>query len=71
MSWPARSSSAAAERGCALAMPDDAEEVPGQGIRGTVGGHQVAVGKAAWAGSTRRAPRGPRRRAAARGSTAR
>ena len=28
------------------------EEVPGQGIRGIVGGHRVAVGKAAWAGVT-------------------
>jgi soluble P-type ATPase len=41
---------AAAERGCRLVLPQQVEEVPGQGIRGTVGAHRVAVGKAAWAG---------------------
>ena len=41
---------AAARERCELVMPDDVQEVPGQGIRGTVGGHRVAVGKAAWAG---------------------
>ena len=41
---------AAARERCELVRPDDVQEVPGQGIRGTVGGHQVAVGKAAWAG---------------------
>jgi len=40
--------SAARDRGCGLDMPQRAEEVPGQGIRGMVAGHQVAVGKAAW-----------------------
>ncbi len=43
---------AAASRGCELALPDQAEEIPGQGIRGIVAGHQVAVGKAAWIGVT-------------------
>jgi heavy metal translocating P-type ATPase len=43
---------AAAERGCQLALPAQVEEIAGQGIRGVVGGHQVAVGKAAWAGVT-------------------
>ena len=42
--------SAARDRGCELSMPRQAEEVPGQGIRGTVAGHQVAIGKAAWCG---------------------
>jgi heavy metal translocating P-type ATPase len=43
---------AAAERGCQLALPAQVAEIAGQGIRGVVGGHQVAVGKAAWAGVT-------------------
>ena len=41
---------AATERGCELEMPQHTEEVPGQGIRGIVAGHQVTVGKAAWCG---------------------
>jgi len=43
---------AAAERGCRLVLPQQVEEVPGQGIRGTVGTRRVAVGKAGWAGVT-------------------
>ena len=43
---------AAAERGCELALPARVAEIPGQGIRGIVDGHRVAVGKAAWAGVT-------------------
>jgi heavy metal translocating P-type ATPase len=43
---------AAAERGCRLVLPQQVAEVPGQGIRGTVGTHRVAVGRAAWAGVT-------------------
>ena len=35
-----------------LWLPEEVEEVSGQGIRGTVSGHQVAVGKAAWTGMT-------------------
>jgi heavy metal translocating P-type ATPase len=51
--------SAAAERGYALVLPEHAEEVLGQGIRGIVDGHAVAVGKAAWCGMASRggAPR--------------
>ena len=33
-----------------LVLPTRVEEVAGQGIRGIVDGHRVAVGKAAWAG---------------------
>jgi heavy metal translocating P-type ATPase len=40
---------AAAERGCALVLPEAVEEVPGQGIAGTVRGHQVRLGRAAFA----------------------
>jgi heavy metal translocating P-type ATPase len=40
----------ALSRGFPLELPDDVEEVAGQGIRGTVGGRRVAVGKAAWVG---------------------
>ncbi|HVB41703.1 MAG TPA: heavy metal translocating P-type ATPase [Streptosporangiaceae bacterium] len=45
--------SAAVRRGCQLVLPADVEEVAGQGIRGTVAGHQVAVGKASWCGVDR------------------
>ena len=41
---------AAQEAGLALALPDDVCEEPGQGIAGTVGGHRVAVGSAAFVG---------------------
>jgi heavy metal translocating P-type ATPase len=43
---------AAASRGCELTLPEQAEEVPGHGIRGVVAGRRVAVGKAGWAGVT-------------------
>jgi heavy metal translocating P-type ATPase len=43
---------AAAEQGCPLPMPEAVEEVPGQGIAGTVRGRPVRVGRAAWAGVT-------------------
>jgi heavy metal translocating P-type ATPase len=43
---------AAARRGGGLVLPQQAEEVAGQGIRGLVDGHRVAVGKASWAGVT-------------------
>ena len=46
---------AAAARGSRLVLPHHVEEVPGQGIRGTVGARRVAVGRAAWAGVTGRA----------------
>ena len=39
---------AARARSLTLSLPDDVEEVPGQGVRGTVDGHCVAVGKASW-----------------------
>src|SRR5215472_11709866 len=35
-------------RGCELVTPEHPREVAGQGIRGSVAGHQVAVGKAEW-----------------------
>jgi heavy metal translocating P-type ATPase len=43
---------AARERGCELVLPEDVEEVAGRGIRGTVGGRRVAVGRAEWVGVT-------------------
>jgi heavy metal translocating P-type ATPase len=43
---------AATQRGCALVLPQQVEEVPGQGIRGVADGHRVAVGKAGWVGVT-------------------
>jgi heavy metal translocating P-type ATPase len=43
---------AAVERGYELVLPQQVEEVPGQGIRGLVDGHRVAVGKASWVGVT-------------------
>ena len=42
----------ALEQKCELSLPEGVEEIPGQGIRGTVTGHQVAVGKASWSGVT-------------------
>lgn len=41
---------AAIDRGGTLVIPTDVEEHPGQGIRGRVDGHQVAVGNAEWSG---------------------
>jgi heavy metal translocating P-type ATPase len=46
---------AATGRGLALALPQQVEEVAGQGIRGLAAGHRVAVGKAAWTGVSRTA----------------
>src|SRR5215470_17563652 len=43
---------AAAARGSRLVLPHHVEEVPGQGIRGTVGARRVAVGRANWVGVT-------------------
>ena len=40
------------ERGCELVLPQEVEEVAGRGIRGTVGGQPVALGKAEWVGVT-------------------
>jgi heavy metal translocating P-type ATPase len=39
---------AATERRLPLVFPVEVEEQPGQGVRGRVGGHRVAVGKADW-----------------------
>ena len=41
---------AATGRGLPLGLAGDVDEVPGQGIRGQVGGHAVSVGRAEWAG---------------------
>jgi heavy metal translocating P-type ATPase len=46
--------SAATRRGCELVLPQQVEEVPGQGIRGLVAGRRVAVGKSSWIGVTGR-----------------
>ena len=42
----------ALEQKCQLSLPEEVEEIPGQGIRGIVAGHRVAVGKASWSGVT-------------------
>jgi heavy metal translocating P-type ATPase len=42
----------ALERGCRLDLPVGVEEIAGQGIRGTVAGRHVTVGKATWCGVT-------------------
>ena len=42
---------AARRHGYDLVRPDQVEEVPGRGIRGTVAGRGVALGKAEWVGS--------------------
>ena len=61
---------AAAERGLALSLPTDVDEWPGRGIRGQVGTHSVAVGKAALVGAAEgdRWVRATRRRAELDGS---
>ena len=61
---------AAARRGCELVLPERRAEVPGQGIRGLVDGHQVAVGKAGLGRGDAACPDGPRWRAAGPGWTA-
>ena len=43
---------AAVAHHCQLILPEEVVEVPGQGIRGLVGGRPVALGKAAWVGVT-------------------
>ncbi len=61
---------AAQQRSCALVLPRDVEEVPGEGIRGTVGEHRVALGTASWVGATGSPPwaKAARRRARLDGS---
>ncbi len=55
----------ALEQKCELSLPEGVEEIAGQGIRGTVAGHRVAVGKASWSGVTGTPPwaRSARRKA--------
>ena len=55
---------AAAGRGCRLTQPANVTEVPGQGITGTVGGREVRLGRARWAGAGETVPwvRAARRR---------
>lgn len=43
---------AARDRGLALTLPHDVDEVPGTGVHGLVDGRRVAIGKAGWAGVT-------------------
>jgi heavy metal translocating P-type ATPase len=47
---------AARDRNLELVMPTETEEVPGAGVRGRIGGHEVTVGNAAWVGATGREP---------------
>jgi heavy metal translocating P-type ATPase len=64
---------AATERGLALELPSGVAEEPGRGIRGMVGGHSVAIGKAAWVAPGQPLPgwaRRVRRRAAFEGAAA-
>ena len=55
---------AAAGRGCRLTQPANVTEVPGQGMTGTVGGREVRLGRARWAGAGETVPwvRAARRR---------
>jgi heavy metal translocating P-type ATPase len=43
---------AAAERGCPLVLPEAVQEVPGQGIAGTVRGRPARLGRGEWAAVT-------------------
>ena len=55
---------AAAGRGCRLTPPSAVTEVAGQGVTGMVGGREVRLGRAAWAGAAEADPwvRAARRR---------
>jgi len=61
---------AARERGLALSLPTDVEEVPGYGVRGTVDGRGVRIGRAGWIAPGAPEPwvRQARRRAALEGA---
>lgn len=63
---------AARARGLPLVLPRDVEDVPGQGVRGTVAGTAVSVGRGSWvgAGPTDQWVRAARRRAELDGGTA-
>ncbi len=52
---------AAGASGLSLSLPSRVEEHPGAGIRGVVDGHNVALGRAAWAARACRCPRPPTR----------
>ncbi len=41
---------AAGQQDCELELPEQVEEIAGQGVRGVVAGRRVGVGKAAWVG---------------------
>jgi heavy metal translocating P-type ATPase len=41
---------AAIRRDLTLILPSSAEEIPGHGVRGVIGGHDVTVGRADWVG---------------------
>lgn len=65
---------AAGSRQCTLGLPAEVDEVPGEGVRGRLGTHRVAVGKASWVGAGDVDGAGPwirsvRRRAAVDGSS--
>lgn len=61
---------AALDHGCALTLPTDVVERAGEGIRGVVEGHEIAVGNAAWAGVSGSPPwaKSARRKARLEGS---
>ena len=64
--------SAARRRDITLGFPADVHEEPGQGIRGTIEGHEVALGRAAWVAGGQPLPpraRDLRRRTAMEGAS--
>ncbi len=63
---------AARQRGLTLSFPDDPHEEHGSGIRGTVDGRRIAIGKSAWVTDGGLPPRARdvRRRSAMEGSSA-
>ncbi len=61
---------AARARHLPLTMPQDTAEIPGRGVRGTVGGQRVAVGNGHWTGAADDAAMGASAPAGAASSTA-